>query len=38
MNLLKFLKEMEIEFYLIYRQNMTIKVAIITQKIKKVKK
>lgn len=38
MNLLKFLKEMEIEFYLIYRQNMTIKVAIITQKIKKDKK
>ena len=23
MNLLKFLKEMEIEFYLIYRQNIT---------------
>ena len=30
MNLLEFLKGMEIEFYLIYRQNMTIKVAIIT--------
>lgn len=38
MNLLKFLKEMEIKFYLIYRHNMTIKVAIITQKIKKDKK
>ena len=38
MNLLKFVKEREIEFYLIYRQNMTIKVAIITQKIKKDKK
>ena len=38
MNLLKVLKEMEIEVYLIYRQNMTIKVAIITQKIKKDKK
>ena len=32
MNLLKFLKEMEIEFYLIYRQNMTTILAILLER------